>query len=131
MLASLDSPRIGLSVMVLEGMDKRTLRVGAGHLPGSALPGQDGNVVIAGHRDTFFRPLRGIKVGDEINLTSPEGQYRYQILWSRVVPPNETQALEPTSDASLTLVTCYPFAFVGPAPNRLVIRAARVETPAP
>jgi sortase A len=130
-LASLDSPRIGLSVMVLEGTDKRTLRVGAGHLPGSGLPGGDSNVVIAGHRDTFFRPLRDVKVGDVLDLTSPEGSHRYQVIWSRVVPPNDTQELYPTSDAVLTLVTCYPFSYVGPAPNRLLIRAKRVDSSAP
>jgi LPXTG-site transpeptidase (sortase) family protein len=130
-LASLESPRIGLSVMVLEGTDKRTLRLGAGHLPGSALPWQGGNVVIAGHRDTFFRSLRDIRVGDQLYLTSPEGRHRYQIVWARVVLPKETQALEPTPEASLTLVTCYPFAYVGPAPDRLVIRAVRAETSVP
>ena len=131
-LASLDSPRIGLSVMVLEGTDNHTLRLGAGHLPGTGMPGEDsGNVVIAGHRDTFFRPLRNIQVGDAIDVTSPEGTYRYEVTWTRVVPPDETEALKPTRNAALTLVTCYPFSYIGPAPDRLVIRAERPEPAVP
>jgi sortase A len=130
-LASLDSPRIGLSVMVLEGTDNHTLRLGAGHLPGTGVLGEEGNLVIAGHRDTFFRPLRNIQVGDVLDLTSPEGTYRYEVTWTRVVPPDDTEALQPTRQAVLTLVTCYPFSYIGPAPDRLVIRAERFEPSVP
>jgi len=124
LLADLDIPRIGLSVMVTEGTDEKTLRVGAGHLAGSGFPGGAGNVVIAGHRDTFFRPLRNIRVGDLIDLTSPEGTYQYRVEWTRVVPPTDTQALDSTSTPALTLVTCYPFSYIGPAPERFVVRAS-------
>jgi len=122
-LADLDIPRIGLAVMVSEGTDEGTLRLGAGHLPGSGVPGRVGNVVIAGHRDTFFRSLRQIRVGDTIDLTSPDGTYHYRVEWTRIVDPEDTQTLGPTSTPALTLVTCYPFRYVGSAPERFVVRA--------
>ena len=125
-MAALDSSRIGLSVMVLEGTDEHTLGLGAGHMPGSGVPGKVGNVVIAGHRDTFFRPLRGIRPGDSIELTSPEGTYQYRVNWTRVVAPNDTRLLKPTGQEVLTLVTCYPFSYIGSAPHRLVVRAKRI-----
>ena len=98
MLADLEIPRIGLSVMVVEGTDEEVLllRHGAGHLPGSGLPGETGNVVIAAHRDTFFRSLRNVQVGDTIDLTSPQGTHHYRVDWTRVVAPAETKALDPT-----------------------------------
>ena len=125
-VAALDSGRIGLSVMVLEGTDERTLGLGAGHMPGSGVPGKAGNVVITGHRDTFFRPLRSIRPGDSIELTSPEGTYQYRVSWTRVVAPNDTRSLKPTRQEVLTLVTCYPFSYIGSAPDRLVVRAKRM-----
>ena len=96
MLADLEIPRIGLSVMVAEGTDEEVLRLGAGHLSGSGLPGETGNVVIAAHRDTFFRSLRNVQVGDTIDLTSPQGTHHYRVDWTRVVAPAETKALDPT-----------------------------------
>ncbi len=126
-LAELDIPRIGLSVMVTEGTDETRLRLGAGHLIGSALPGEAGNVVVAAHRDTFFRSLRDIRAGDLIDLTSPEGTYHYRVEWARVVSPTDTQALDSTPAASLTLVTCYPFSYIGSAPKRFVVRASILE----
>ena len=129
MLADLEIPRIGLSVMVVEGTDEEVLllRHGAGHLPGSGLPGETGNVVIAAHRDTFFRSLRNVQVGDTIDLTSPQGTYHYRVDWTRVVASAETKALDPTPQAALTLVTCYPFSYIGPAPDRFVVRASMYE----
>jgi sortase A len=109
--------------MILEGTDNRTLRRGVGHIPYTALPGQRGNVGIAGHRDTFFRGLRNIARNDEITLTTLEGTFRYDVDFSEVVEPNDTEVLDPSSDATLTLVTCYPFSYVGPAPKRLIVRA--------
>ncbi|HMD98380.1 MAG TPA: class D sortase [Terriglobia bacterium] len=126
-LADLDIPRIGLSVMVTEGTDETRLRLGAGHLTGSGFPGKAGNVVIAGHRDTFFRSLRSVRVGDEIDLTALEGTYRYRVEWTRVVSPTDTQALDSTPAASLTLVTCYPFSYIGSAGKRFVVRAPILE----
>jgi sortase A len=125
--ADLEIPRIGLSVMVVEGTDEDVLGLGAGHLSGSGLPGGTGNVVIAAHRDTFFRSLRNIQVGDTIDLISPEETYHYQVDWTRVVASAETKALDPTPQAALTLVTCYPFSYIGSAPDRFVVRASMSE----
>ena len=126
-LADLQIPRIGLSVMVLEGTGARTLRLGAGHESRTALPGADGNVVLAAHRDTFFRSLRDIRVGDLVKLDSPGGTFNYQVIWTRVVPPEDTASLQPSRSPILTLVTCYPFYYIGPAPERFVVRARRLN----
>ncbi len=120
-------PRLGLSVVVAEGIGKRTLRRAIGHIPGTALPGQPGNVGIAGHRDTFFRPLEDIHVNDIIVLTTRWGEYRYRVVSSRVVSPDDVAVLHPTSNEVLTLVTCHPFYLVGPAPDRFIVRAERVS----
>ena len=110
-----------------EGVDHRTLRRAAGHIPGTPLPGQLGNVAIAGHRDTFFRPLRNIRRDDEITLTTVNGSYRYRVDSTSVVEPQETHVLDDSDDAILTLVTCYPFNFVGSSPKRFIVRARRVH----
>lgn len=117
---------IGLMAMIEEGDDGKTLRRAVGHLPGTALPGQVGNVVLAGHRDTFFRSLRNIHKGDEITLTMLSGSYRYRVDFTEVVEPQDTEVLDHSDDAILTLVTCYPFYFVGPAPKRFIVRASRM-----
>jgi sortase A len=122
-LGRIEIKRIELAVMILEGTDNRALRRAVGHIPKTALPGQPGNVGIAGHRDTFFRDLRKIEKNDEITLTTLNGSFRYVADFSEVVEPNDTEVLYPSSDAILTLVTCYPFYYVGPAPKRLVVRA--------
>jgi sortase A len=112
--------------MIEEGDNGRTLRRAVGHIPGTALPGEPGNVVIAGHRDTFFRPLRNIHKGDEITLTTLDGVYRYRVDFTEVVEPQNAEALDASPDAILTLVTCYPFYFVGPSPKRFIVRASRM-----
>lgn len=117
---------IDLTAMIEEGDNRRTLRRAVGHIPGTALPGQQGNVVIAGHRDTFFRPLRNIHKGDEIILTTLDGSYRYRVDFTEVVAPLDTDVLDSSAGAILTLVTCYPFYFVGPAPERFIVRASRI-----
>ena len=117
---------IGLSVMVLEGTDGRTLRRAVGHIPGTALPGEQGNVAIAGHRDTFFRPLRNIHVDDEITLTTLKGIYRYRVESEELVEPEDMSVLGDSTDDVLTLVTCYPFYYVGRAPQRFIVRAVRI-----
>jgi sortase A len=117
---------IGLEAMILEGTDARTLRRAVGHIPGTPLPGQQGNVVITGHRDTFFRPLRNIRKDDDIRLTTLSGSYRYRVDFTKVVEPGDTEVLDNSDDAILTMVTCYPFYFVGPAPQRFIVRAHRV-----
>jgi sortase A len=125
-LGRIEIPRIGLSAMIMEGTDGRTLRRAVGHVHGTPVPGQKGNVAIAGHRDTFFRPLRNIRHDDEITLKTLNGSYRYLVDSTEVVPPEATQVLENSDDATLTLVTCYPFYFVGPAPKRFIVRAHRI-----
>jgi sortase A len=126
-LGRIEIPRIGLAVMVMEGTSERTLRRAVGHIRGTTLPGQRGNVAIAGHRDTFFRPLRKVHPDDEITLTTLDGSYRYLVDSIEVVPPEDTQVLDNSGDATLTLVTCYPFYFVGPAPKRFIVRAHRIS----
>lgn len=115
--------RIGLSAMVIEGDSRATLRRGVGHLADTALPGEAGNVVLAGHRDTFFRPLDRVRIGDVITLRTQGGDFQYQVDSTSVVPLSRVEVLQPTAERTLTLITCYPFAFVGPAPDRFIVRA--------
>ena len=119
----LDIPRLSLSTIVFEGASQDVLERGAGHLPGSALPGEHGNTVLAAHRDTFFRPLRNIREGDVVKIHTPPGESVYIVKSARIVEPNETDVLKPTSQPALTLITCYPFRYIGPAPERFVVRA--------
>jgi sortase A len=122
----LDIPRIGLSVMVVEGVGSSALRRAAGHIQGTALPGEPGNVGISAHRDTFFRPLRNIRQNDVITVSTLLGEYRYRVVSTRIVSPSDVEVLDPTEAQVLTLVTCYPFYFVGSAPDRFIVRAERV-----
>ena len=124
----IEFPRLRTSAIVVEGSDARSLLIAVGHLPGTALPGENGNIVVAGHRDTFFRPLRHIRSGDEIRLVTPQGQFVYRVAWSTIVPPERTDLLAPTSTPALTLVTCYPFNWIGTAPLRFVVRALPAAT---
>jgi len=122
-LGRLDIPRLGLSVAVLQGTGSRMLRLGTGHIEGTPLPGEVGNSGIAGHRDTFFRGLKDIRKNDEIQFQTATGLSRYAVDWAKVVAPGDVSVLAPSTKSSLTLVTCYPFYFVGPAPKRFVVRA--------
>jgi sortase A len=126
LIGRIEIARLGLSVMVIEGDDGKTLRRAAGHVPGTALPGQLGNVAITAHRDTFFRPLRKIQTDDVITLTTLQGVYRYRVVSTKIVSPQDVEVLDSTDGEVLTLVTCYPFYFVGAAPNRFIVRAERV-----
>jgi len=125
-LGRLEIPRIGVSVMVVEGAGTDDLRKAVGHIPGTALPGQHGNLAIAGHRDTFFRPLRLIQADDVITLRTITGTYRYRVVSTQVVTPQDVQVLYPTKRDTLTLVTCFPFYYVGAAPKRFIVRARRL-----
>ena len=122
-LAKLIIPRLDTELYVIEGDDKDELRRGPGHLPGTALPGADGNCIIAGHRDTHFRVLKDIKAGDDIVLETARGKYLYRVLNTRVVSPSNKDPLNPTADAVLNLITCYPFYYVGNAPKRFIVQA--------
>ena len=126
LLGRMEIPRLGVSVIVAEGTAEATLRRAGGHIPGTSLPGQRGNVGIAGHRDTLFRPLRNIRQNDVITLTTLAGDYRYRVTSTEIVSPSDVTVLQSDGDEVLTLVTCYPFYFVGPAPDRFIVRAQRV-----
>jgi sortase A len=126
LIGRIEIPRLGLSVIVVEGVDRLILRRSVGHIPGTALPGEAGNVGISGHRDTFFRPLRNIRRDDIITLTTLLGEYRYRVVFTKVVSPSDVGVLDPSGNEILTLVTCYPFYFVGGAPDRFIVRAERV-----
>ena len=117
---------MSLSAIVLEGDDENILRLAVGHIPGTAVPGHSGNVGIAGHRDTFFRPLRKISVGDEILFSTTAGTFTYRVVSLRVVLPSAIEVLNSTPQPTLTLVTCYPFNSSSPAPQRLIVHAEMV-----
>ncbi len=121
----IEIPRVGLKAMILEGVSQRTLALAVGHIPGTALPGKKGNVGIAGHRDTFFRSLAGIHQNDTIVVTTRDGAYRYHVDSCAVVGPRDTRVLDASQRPSLTLVTCYPFRYLGPAPERFIVHAVR------
>ena len=125
-LGRMDIPRLGMSIAVLQGTNSRNLRLGAGHIEGTPLPGESGNSALAGHRDTFFRGLKDVRTNDEIQFQTATGLFRYEVDWVKIVEPDDITVLQPsTADSALTLVTCYPFYFLGPAPRRFVVRAHR------
>jgi sortase A len=119
----LEIPRLGISAVVRAGSDARTLRLAVGHIPGTALPGERGNVGLAAHRDTFFRRLGEIREEDEVRLVTPDGTFSYRVQGTQVVNPSDVWVLNPTASPALTLVTCYPFSYVGSAPRRFIVRA--------
>jgi sortase A len=122
-LGRIEISRIGISVIIVEGIGRRSLQRAVGHIPGTAFPGEQGNVAISAHRDTFFRPLKDIRKDDEITLTTANGSYRYRVDSMKVVAEEDTEVLNESGASVLTLVTCYPFYYVGPAPKRFVVRA--------
>jgi sortase A len=128
LIGRIEIPRLLLSVVVVEGVDKTSLRRAIGHIPGTALPGEAGNVGLAGHRDTFFRPLKDLKIEDEIRISTLKGRFRYQVVSLRVVDPDNVGVLASSGEKVLTLVTCYPFSFIGPAPKRWIVRARQVSS---
>jgi len=125
-LAVLRIPKIRLEVAVLPGTDDRTLDRGVGYIEGTASPGTDGNLGIAGHRDGFFRGLMDVVPGDLIQLDTVQGTDAYRVERTWVVSPEEVSVLDPTPTRAITLVTCYPFYFVGSAPERFIVRAVRI-----
>ena len=127
MFGRLEIPRLALSVIIREGDDARTLNLAAGHLPDTPWPGRPGNSAIAAHRDTFFRKLRHIERQDDILVTTPTDMYRYVVVSTRVVNPDEVWVLSSTEESVLTLITCYPFSYVGNAPQRFIVRAVLAE----
>ena len=127
LVGRLSIPRLHLSAMVREGIDRNTLLLAIGHIPATALPGQAGNVGVAGHRDTFFRGLKDLKTRDEIQFSTLSGDFKYVVESLIVVEPDNVAVLAPSSENVLTLVTCYPFSYIGTAPRRFVVRARQVS----
>jgi len=122
-LGQFEVPRLKLSYVLLEGTDNRTLDKSIGHVEGTGLPGESGNISIAGHRNTHFRKLEWIRRGDEIVLTSPRGQYRYRVEWLRLFRPDDIEVIDAGHGPAVTLITCFPFEYVGSAPLRYIVRA--------
>ena len=125
MIGRIEIPRLGVSAIIRAGSDARTLRLAVGHITGTAFPGESGNIGLAGHRDTFFRRLRDIRVDDEIRIVTPEETYAFHVERTSVVKPRDTWVLNETATPVLTLVTCYPFTYVGSAPDRFIVRASQ------
>ncbi len=123
LLGRISIPRIGLRAMVADGTSEDCLRKAVGHIEGTALPGQIGNAGLAGHRDTFFRGLSQIRKGDVIEFQTPQAKYEYVVESTRVVSPDDVDVLAASSKPELTLVTCFPFHYIGPAPDRFIVQA--------
>ena len=126
-LARLEASSVALAATVLEGTDDATLRRGAGHIEGTPFPGAAGNVGIAGHRDTIFRPVRDLKLGDRLVLTTADRVLEYRISETKIVNPAVVYVLDPTGRPMLTLVTCFPFNFIGNAPQRFIVHAELIQ----
>jgi sortase A len=122
-------PRLHLRAMVREGADAGTLDVALGHVPGTALPGHAGNVAIAGHRDTLFRCLRNISKGDSIVFQTTQGSYTYNVEKMEIVKPRDVAVLASGPYSEITLITCYPFYYIGPAPDRFIVTARLSKSP--
>jgi sortase A len=131
-IGRVDVPRLNLSAAIAEGDDDSTLGKAVGHLPDTPLPWQQtGNAAFAAHRDGLFRPLRNIRVNDEVKMVTPRGEFLYRVKKTQVVNPEDVWVLAPTKTATITLITCYPFSFVGHAPQRFIVQAERIEPDLP
>jgi len=126
LIGKIEIPRLAVSSIIREGVDEDTLSRAVGHVPGTALFTGDGNVGLAGHRDTFFRGLKEIAKGDAIRVKTPSASYEYHVVSTSIVWPDDTRVLESDGTPMLTLVTCWPFSYVGHAPKRFVVKARRV-----
>lgn len=122
----MDIPRLGLKAIFVQGDSPRILRRAVGHISETALPGESGNVVLTAHRDRFFRPLRSIQPGDAITIKTLDGDFEYQVASTEVVLPSDVQVLQPSNENTLTLVTCFPFYYVGAAPKRFIVHARQI-----
>ena len=127
-IGRIEIPRLRISGMIAEGTDNRTLKRAVGHVPKTSQPGEAGNVGLAAHRDGFFRGLGGVKKDDVIRIVTVRGTYSYRVEWMVVVDPHRVDVLDPTAERSLTLITCYPFNFIGHAPKRFIVRARQLES---
>jgi sortase A len=127
-LTRVSIPKIDLDVIVVEGTSHKALRLGPGHVKGTPVPGEAGNSVISAHRDTFFRNIYELKNGDEIHVRRDGHAYTFQVTGKKIVTPNDLSVLKKTSDTRLTLITCYPIYYIGPAPKRLIVFSKLVDT---
>jgi sortase A len=125
LVGMLDVPRLKLTTPVVEGDDEGILKKAVGHLPDTPMPWEHGNSAMAAHRDGLFRPLKDVKIGDEITFRTTRDEYRYRVTSTAIVTPDDVSVLAPKSDTSLTLITCYPFYYVGAAPKRFIVHARR------
>lgn len=130
-IGRIEIPRLKITSIVRQGVDDNTLSRAVGHVPYTALPGQPGNVGLAAHRDTYFRNLRNVREGDAIRVVTTEGTFEYEVDSLQIVTPKNVEVLDPTPNPSLTLVTCYPFNYVGHAPKRFIVRARQKNIPEP
>ena len=126
-IGRIEIPRLELDAVVLEGVAERSLMGGVGHIPRTAFPGFPGNVGLAAHRDLHFRALRDIVLGDRIRMTTPSGTFEYRVSGTQIVEPDATWVLDAPPPVALTLVTCYPFRYVGRAPKRFIVQAVPVS----
>ncbi len=129
-IGEIQIPRLGLTAVVVQGDSAAILRRAVGHLARTALPGETGNVVLAGHRDTFFSQLKRVQSGDTIMLSTRDGDFTYVVEWTAIVPPTDVQVIEPTGGRTLTLITCFPFSYLGRAPDRFIVGAREGRDPA-
>jgi len=123
----LEVPRLGLSVIVAEGDNDQTLDIAAGHLPDTPLPWQPGNSAVAAHRDSYFRPLKAIRQNDDVRLTTAQGTFSYKVKKVAIVRPEDLSVLRETDTPTLTLITCYPFSYIGHVPKRFIVQAQRMD----
>jgi sortase A len=126
LVGRIEIPRLGVHAIVAEGTDPRTLRRSVGHVAGTALPGEPGNTALAGHRDSFFVHLKDLRLGDRVRVTTPDGVFEYRVDSRSVVEPDQTEVLASSGEPTLTLITCFPFGYVGAAPERFIVRASQV-----
>jgi len=127
-LGRIEIPRLKISALISQGTGSRQLNRAVGHVASSALPGEPGNCALAGHRDSFLRGIGAVRQDDLIRIQTRQRSYLYRVVWDSVVTPDRVDELEPTAESSLTLVTCYPFHMIGPAPERFVVRAKLIES---
>jgi sortase A len=130
-IGTLEIVRVGLAGLVVEGDHSAVLAGAIGHLPDTPLPWNDGNSALAAHRDGLFEPLKGVRVGDLIRLRTPYGSFEYSVRETLIVSPEDLWVLDRAPTSMLTLISCYPFAYVGPARRRFIVRADRIPTAAP
>jgi sortase A len=128
LIGRIQIPRLKVNAIVREGVDNRTLRRAVGHIPGTARPGEEGNIGLAAHRDTFFRPLRDVQKNDRIMITTLEGTYEFEVESLKIVSPQDVSVLRDNGSATVTLVTCYPFNYVGSAPKRFIVQARQISS---